>query len=248
MKRQKNQFPVILLAFLFILTASFTQNKKPRQLVDFDGYTNAQYAAWLAEDGWPVEQLNTARNAGYLNDEEKNMVLAMNLIRHDPSGYARLYVQPRLEYFDGKLYRFPGRIPIRTNEGAPAVRELYRELLKAKPAPLFYPSEGMSRASKDHAQYMKRTGSASHEGQGGMNARISRHGKWIGSIGENLAWATTNADETIMNLMIDDGVKNRGHRINILNPKYTKVGVAIDTHPKYKTSWVINYAADFEEK
>jgi uncharacterized protein YkwD len=239
---------LLLLAFLLLLTGAFAQKMKPRQLMDFDGFTNAQYAAWLAEDGWPVEQINTARNAQYLNDDEKNMILAMNLIRHDPVKYAQLYVQPRIELFDGKIYRFPGRIAIRTNEGAAAVKELHRELLKAKPAPLFYPSPGMSRAAKDHAQYMKRTRTAGHEGQGGMGARLNRHGKWIRSIGENLAWATSNADETIMVLMIDDGIKNRGHRINILNPSYKKVGVAIDDHPKFSKSWVIKYAEDFEEK
>ena len=224
------------------------QEYKAADLKDFDGFSNEEYAAWLANQGWPIEKLNTAANEDYLNEEEKNLVLAMNLIRHNPEKYSTLYVFPRLQYFQGTTFHFPGRVPLRTKEGIEAVRELYLELQEAESMPLFYPSKGMSKASADHARYMRRTATASHEGGGGLTARVSKHGQWVSGLAENLAWATTNAHETIVNLMIDDGVRNRGHRKNILNPAYTKVGVANDEHPRFATSWVINYAVDFIEK
>jgi uncharacterized protein YkwD len=34
-----------------------------------------------------------------------------------------------------------------------------------------------------------------------------------------------HALQTIMGLIIDDGVENRGHRTNIFNPKYNYVGI-----------------------
>ncbi len=240
---------IIIIAVSSFFTSQINgQEYKTTELRDFDGFSNKEYAAWLANDGWPVEKLNTGAEADYLNDEEKNLILAMNLIRYNPEKYSTLYVFPRLQYFQGTAFHFPGRIPLRTREGIEAVRELYLELLETEPMPLFYPSKGMSKASADHARYMRRTATASHEGGGGLGARVSRHGQWVSGLAENLAWATTNAHETIVNLMIDDGIRNRGHRKNILNPAYNKVGVAIDDHPRFTISWVINYAVDFIEK
>jgi len=238
----------LILLFWFFQIPLRSQERNPMDLQDFDGFTNAQYAAYLAADGWPVDELNTGKDANYLTDEEKNLILAMNLIRYDPPKYSRLYVYPRLQHFKGTAFNFPGRITLRTREGIEAVRELYLELLEAEPLPLFQPSAGMSKGAKSHARYMKNTGSTSHEGQGGMDARISKYGKWLGGLGENLQWATTNAHEAIMSLMIDDGIKNRGHRKNIMNPDYKIVGVGIDSHPRWQVSYVINYANGFVEK
>ncbi len=237
-----------LLVLVFFFNNACAQEEHSVHLQDFDGFNNQQYSEYIAKDGWPVDQLNTAKGADYLSEDEKNMVLAMNLIRYDPPKYSKLYVYPRLQYFDGTLFRFPGRTPTRTKEGIEAVRELYMELLDTSPMPLFHPSPGMSRASKDHARYMKRTGDMSHEGQGGMSARVSKYGQWQGGMAENLHWGTSNAHEAIMSLMIDDSVKNRGHRKNMLNPSYTKVGVGIEEHPRYRISYVINYANDYIEK
>jgi uncharacterized protein YkwD len=45
-----------------------------------------------------------------------------------------------------------------------------------------------------------------------------------------------HALQTIMGLIIDDGVKSRGHRINIFNPSYKYVGIyAVKVGDKYST-------------
>lgn len=241
-------FPLFLTLVYF--TALFSQNRNDDQsdITDFDGYSNVQYAAFLEKHGWPVETLNTGAQTNYLSDEEKNLVLSMNLIRYDPGKYAELYVLPRLQYYSGDLFRFPGKTPTRTSEGVEAARELYLELKDAESLPLFYPSRGMSKGSRDHARYMKRTGKTSHEGLGGMSKRVSRYGQWKGALAENLQWGTSNAHEAIMSLMIDDGIPGRGHRVNAMNPAYNKVGVAIAPHPQYRISYVINFANDYIEE
>ena len=48
--------------------------------------------------------------------------------------------------------------------------------------------------------------------------------------------------DSVNQLLIDEGVSNLGHRKNILNPKYTKIGVGVDFHPKYEKVIVIDYA------
>jgi hypothetical protein len=209
--------------------------------------SNTAYSGLLREAGWPVEILNTAAEATYLSDEEKNLVLAMNLIRHDPGKYADMFVAPAISYYRGMEYRFPAREEIlMTREGVLPARELYRELKASLSLPLFYPSEGMSRAAASHAGEQSRSGRIGHAGQGGMRARIEREGRWSGVIAENIAYNSPSAHEAILGLMIDDGVPDRGHRVNMLKENLKMVGVAWATHPRFTGGvYVVKYAEEF---
>lgn len=237
----------LLIIFTFPLFTLFLNAQDKSELTDFDGFTNQQYALYLEKDGWNTSELNTAVNAQYLNDQEKNLILAMNLVRSDPSKFSELYVVPRFDYYDKKLFRFPGKVARRLKEGLSAAKELNRVLKRTDPLPILYPSKGVSNASADHARYMKEKGTTSHAGQGGMDKRVSKYGEWKKSLAENLQWGASNAHEAIISLLIDDGVPSRGHRVNMMNPVFTKVGVSVKDHPEYKISYVINYVGDFIE-
>jgi len=54
-------------------------------------------------------------------------------VRSNPKKYAEEELKPRLKYFDGKLYKVPGQIPLQTNEGAPAVQECIDALINTNP-------------------------------------------------------------------------------------------------------------------
>ena len=60
--------------------------------------------------------------AGALTPLEAGIIAEMNLARRDPRTYVS-YLEAMLPHFDGTLLRLPGRIPLATIEGAPAVRE-----------------------------------------------------------------------------------------------------------------------------
>lgn len=212
-------------------------------------HSNAAYSGLLREAGWPVDILNTGAGATWLSDEEKNLVLAMNLIRHDPGKYADMFVAPAIAYYRGMEYRFPDRQEVlMTREGVAPARELYRELKASPSLPLFYPSEGMSRAAASHASEQSRSGRIGHAGQGGMRARIEREGRWSGLIAENIAYNSPSAHEAILGLMIDDGVPDRGHRVNMLNKDLKHVGVAWATHPRFTGGvYVVKYAEEFRD-
>jgi len=211
--------------------------------------TNLEYAAMIKQDGWPVEKLNTAADANYLSDTEKNVVLAHNLIRHDPVKYADLYVAEYKKFYSGKELRHPGvEYVILTNEGVLPAKELYSELQSTEPLPLFYVSEKLSAAAKNHAVHQSRTGEIGHGGQGGLQARIEREGEWKYTIGENITYGRWSGHSAVLGLMVDDGVPGRGHRINILNEDFRVLGVASESHPVYQGDvYVIKYAGDFED-
>ena len=58
---------------------------------------------------------------------------------------------------------------------------------------------------------------------------------------ENCSYGYQDALSIVITLLIDDGIKDLGHRKNILNESYNSVGVAIRPHKKYRVNCVIDF-------
>jgi uncharacterized protein YkwD len=176
----------------------------------------------------------------------RSIVEEMSLLRTSPAQYAAILEQT-LQYYVGNQLRRPGQIAIVTNEGAAAVREAINVLRAQSPLGALAYSEGLSRAAADHARDQGPTGRTGHTGQDGstMGARISRYGRWGGSIAENIDYGAATARDVVISLVVDDGVSSRGHRTNILNPATRLAGAACGPHQVYRIMCVIDYAGEF---
>ena len=93
-----------------------------------------------------------------------------------------------------------------------------------------------------------KTGHTGHQGSdhSTMRDRIERYGTWEKRIAENIAYGGNTAQQIVIYLLIDDGVRDRGHRKNFLNPDFNKVGVATGSHPGYGLMSVIDLAGGFK--
>ena len=209
----------------------------------------SQLSNRLAQDGWDVDTLDTARDVDYLNESEKDVILASNSVRTNPAHFGELYVKPVTGTFDGFLMIESNDVRIQTQEGVAAVNELYNQLLRMDNMGMYLPSEGLSRAAADHALDQSRTGDLGHSGSDGSQPfeRINRYGEWQVSAGENISYGNDDGLGIILQLLIDDGVPSRGHRKNILNPDFNLTGVGIDKHPQYGDVCVIDYATEYNE-
>jgi len=196
-----------------------------------------------------LPQSNKTSEVTYLSPLEKAVVNEMNLARTSPKGYLSLLEQFRKVY-DGKLLKLPGQTPILTKEGTSAVAEAIRSLRSRTPVSPLSPSKGMSLGAKDHIRDLRTSGASQHKGSDGSQAweRVNRYGTWQKIIGENISFGHNKARNIVMVLLIDDGVPNRGHRKNILNPDFRVVGVACGDHPTYRTICVITFAGAYKEK
>jgi uncharacterized protein YkwD len=176
------------------------------------------------------------------------VVREMNLARQNPTLYAT-YIEELRTHFQGNLIVQPGRVPFRTKEGVRALDEAIRFLRSTSPqAPLTF-SPGMSRAAADHCAEQS-GGGMSHTGRGGSNTgeRINRYGFWSGTWGENLSCGRQGARETVIALIVDDGLRSRKHRANIFSPKFGYAGAAIGSHAQYRTICSIEFAGGYVEQ
>ena len=160
---------------------------------------------------------------------DAEVVAELNRARTNPAAYARL-IERRLPTYDGR-------------EGKRAIREAIRVLQSTPPmAPLNF-SSWVSRAAKDHARDQGRSGRTGHTGSDGSDP-LTRIRRYVDSRGaaENLAYGLYDAREIVVELIIDDGVASRGHRVNILNPSYSMVGVATGPHKSYGVMCVMDFS------
>ncbi len=167
----------------------------------------------------------------------------MNLARTEPLIYAE-YLKEFRNNFEGKFYRLPGMVTvIETNEGVVAVDEAIKFLGSQKPLPALNWSQGLADAAAELVEEQGESGATGHNGlkSGGILARAKRHAIKGRMIGENIAYGPSSARGMVMQLLIDDGVANRGHRKNQFNPNFDRAGVFCGTHPRYETMCVIDF-------
>jgi uncharacterized protein YkwD len=162
------------------------------------------------------------------------IVHELNLVRQNPSSYARFLQET-------------GR-SLPTHEGVRAVDEAIRFLHGAQPRPPLALSPGLCRAAADHCRDQA-SGAVGHNGKDGSNpaSRINRYGRWQGAWAENIAYGKRTARDIVLALIIDDGVRGRGHRKNIFNPNYNVAGAAYGPHARFGSVCDIDFAGAFAE-
>lgn len=182
---------------------------------------------------------------------ERGVLAELNRARTDPERFAA-ELEARLQHFRGYIYRRPGtEVGTRTVEGQSAVREAVRVLRAKNPVPPLRFSPGMSAGAADHVRDHGPIGAEGHTGRDRSTpaSRISRYGRWFGLVSENIQYGRgTNAHDVIAELLIDDGVADRGHRRNALDPNIRVAGVACGPHATYGQMCVIVHARDYAER
>ena len=199
---------------------------------------------------WNISTLNTAARVNYLSPLEKEIIFEINKLRSNPAKYAAQYIAPLAKRYQRRMLYYPGDKPLLTREGVSALNECVRDLKRQKTLPLLYPSAGLSKAANDHVKDQSRTGQVGHTGSDRSHSkeRIERYGTWRVRIAENIAYGGITAQQIVVYLLIDDNVRDRGHRKNFLNPDFKQIGVATGSHPEYEKMTVMEFAGAFTDK
>lgn len=179
----------------------------------------------------------------------KQVLAEINLARSEPRTYAGFLREFRGR-FRGEFYVLPGSTTrIQTSEGVKAVDEAIKFLSRQKPLPPLTWSDGLAEAAAELSEEQGRSGDTGHIGRQshGMRERIERHGKWERKIAENIGYGPKDPRNMVMQLIVDDGVPNRGHRKNTFGTAFNVAGVACGPHPGFGNMCVIDFAGGFRE-
>ncbi len=175
---------------------------------------------------------------------ESGVINELNIARTKPHLYAEYIKEYRKLYRGNYIYLSRSNVRIATSEGTDAVDEAIRFLRKQKPLAPLVPSRGLADAAADLVEEQGASGETGHYGRqsGSMSRRIERHGRWQGEIGENISYGFKDPRWIVIQLIVDDGVGGRGHRVNIFNPTFRRAGTACGSHPEYGAMCVIDFA------
>jgi hypothetical protein len=178
-----------------------------------------------------LEKANTTANAEYLTQAEKDIIFYTNLARLNGPLFAETYVQ---KFMDQKKLK-PSKYD----------KSLKSDLKKSKPMAPIHPQKDLSEIAQGHAFSSGKKGLVGHHN---FNNRIKPVMTKYKSLGENCQYGYDDGLSIVMDLLIDEGIEDLGHRKNILNPAFENVGVSIQPHKKYAVNSVMIYGGAILEK
>jgi len=183
-----------------------------------------------------IKLANTAAHASWMSDEEKRVILYMNLARMDGKRFYRSFIPDYVKRHN-QIFR-----PV-IHRNNPYLKSLKTDLWKIKNLSLLQPDSLLHLAAAFHAKDMGDNGMTGHDSSDGtdFSDRLERFKPDCFSAAENCAYGLFDALDIVCGLLIDDEVPCLGHRINILNHDFNTAGVSIWFHQVYRYNCVIDF-------
>ncbi len=191
---------------------------------------NVPIVACLALVLFSVNVFAAEDGALYLNSAEADLVRLTNEARTNPKGFSDRYLK---------------------DKSLASAKEAYAEMQALSPLRPLIPTKGLSFAAQDHAIDMGNHAKTGHQGSDGSDpgARMNRFSKDPPSgFAENCSYGPLKPVDILLQLIIDEGVPNRGHRKNLLNPSLGFVGVAIRPHTGFGWNAVMDFTSAWVDK
>lgn len=167
-----------------------------------------------------IDRINTANSgnspsparATYMSSDELAMLNEINLMRSNPAGYITYVEQYRRDIQSGRTF----------GSSLPVIDELIAELRRTPALSILEPAPCMYDAAKQHGLDQKARGYTGHDGSDGSWPweRVKRECSQMTDGNENLVGGLADVRESVILLLVDDGIASRGHRKTLLEPKW----------------------------
>lgn len=171
---------------------------------------------------------------------ENQIIDEINFVRTKPVEYAKMLEEMR-NYYKGMAFTVPGQKTLITLEGTVSLNETINELKTLQPREPVETNCSAVRASRDQLADLQSSGAFSHFGNDGSSPqeRLKKYlrGEFYSS--ESIASRRGSARNIVMQFLLDDGLPERPHRQNLLNPSFKFAGIATGDNLKKKTLTVI---------
>ncbi|HEY6161590.1 MAG TPA: CAP domain-containing protein [Bacteroidia bacterium] len=191
-------------------------------LSSFKTQQGGMFARWDKKD---LERANTGKDVDFLSDEEKKVIFFTNLARINPG----LFSETVLDHFmDSTGYK-----------NSVYVVSLKKALASAKPGQPLVVQKDLYEIAKSHAENMGKTGKKGHEDfEKRYKPVLKQYNKLVG---ENCSYGFDKGLRIVLQLLIDEGVGDSGHRKNILDPNFKNLGASIKPHRQYTWNCVMAF-------
>lgn len=150
--------------------------------------------------------------------DEREVYYLVNYCRTNPKDFLEKVVLPYIE--------------VKELKNVSEAKSLIRALNKQKPLNALEFSEDLYKIASEYAKEMGNKGFTGHRS---YTSRFKKNEVKYAYTGENCSYGYNNPLDIVMQLLIDQGVSDLGHRKNILSSNFTKIGISI--HPHKKNQW-----------
>ena len=185
-------------------------------------------------------KLTTTQKKKFIDSIEIQLLKEHNKIRNSPSLYIPILTETKKLFRKNNVLHFYKEMPFKTYEGIETIDEAINFLSTQKPLKSFILSSELIKSSKDIANELGINGIVNHSKN--LPQYIEKYCEWGGMLCENIDFGTKQAENIMIKLLLNDGIKERFQRLNIFKPELKYIGISQNSHIKYGICTVIHYA------
>ncbi|WP_240610187.1 CAP domain-containing protein [Sphingomonas pokkalii] len=182
--------------------------------------------------------LTAAGNVAPLEDQ---VLERINQVRQDPAGYADRLRGLRRHFVGNALYAPEQPSGVMTREGLRAIDDAIAFLERQRPLPPLDRGTLLDLAAQDHVADQGPLGARGHVSPDGATPadRVRRRGGGT-LVGESISYGYADAEAVVRQLVVDDGVPDRSHRLLLFNQELRYAGIGCGAHRRYGHMCVID--------
>ena len=184
-------------------------------------------------------------------EKSRTIFNLINKYRANPRELAR-HLERLKKYLDTStnILSEPDKIQIQMVEGEEVLNEAINYLKSLRPLEPLQWEDALAASAQEHVDDIGPKGLLLYQSSDGTEPeeRITKYGKYIDSLGENIDFGPNDAIGVIVSLTLDDGEEERPHRDNLFRNDYKKIGIACGPHQTEFQMCVMDLAYDFIPK
>lgn len=179
---------------------------------------------------------------------EQAILDEINMARTNPQKYIQ-YLEEYKKLFKGNIAYLPKSVMLATNEGTAAVDDAISYLKSVSTLKPYIFSTGLNKVVSLHMKDLVENPALSHKSKDGgdLYSRLTKVGSVDGNYAENITFKAETARAVVLTMLIDDGVKSRGHRKNILSPMYKVIGIAFAKGKPGDNLCIVDFTEGFSD-
>ncbi|WP_174278819.1 CAP domain-containing protein [Sphingomonas bacterium] len=166
----------------------------------------------------------------------------LNRARTAPASLVAALREESGSFHDRLLSRAGAEAAFMTQEGVAPVIEAIGFVDREPATVELASSPVLAAAAADHRMEQSATGLTGHGGSDGSTPadRVRRYGgeRYVGEV---ITYGSRDPGDIVRQLIVDDGVADRGHRRLMFDPSLRYAGVSCGTHPAYRYVCVVTF-------